>query len=211
MIMGSSLIQPLPPNVAFARSFTSIKIIHPDTNHYVLCLISWKSQPLYQCCHKSQHPQQGCRRDLYPLHYNTIGQIPIPVTSHPSQVYTVAILFWVFEWEPYLQQMHPNLKTSVHFKNVGVKVWLRVLNSWAIYTSPNVLVLTLNVPNKICSRWHSKIFIFYFSEKTSLDISCELSAWQTIHMKYQDLFSSENKKKKIKIVVCFSCDRRFKG
>ena len=29
----------------------------------------------------------------------------------------------------------------------------------------------------------------------SLDISCELSAWQMIHMKCQDLFSSENKKK----------------
>ena len=38
-------------------------------------------------------------------------------------------------------------------------------------------------------------FFFYFSEKTSLDISCELSAWQTIHMKYQDLFSLKNKKK----------------
>ena len=32
-------------------------------------------------------------------------------------------------------------------------------------------------------------------EKTSLDISCELSAWQTIHMNCEDLFSSENKKK----------------
>ena len=31
-------------------------------------------------------------------------------------------------------------------------------------------------------------------------------------MKYQDLFSSENEKKKeIKIVVCFSRDWRFKG
>ena len=32
------------------------------------------------------------------------------------------------------------------------------------------------------------IFFFYFSEKTNLDISCELSAWQTNHMKCQDLF-----------------------
>ena len=39
-----------------------------------------------------------------------------------------------------------------------------------------------------------KIFS-YFSEKTSLDISCELSAKQTIHMKCQDLFSLKNKKK----------------
>ena len=55
--------------------------------------------------------------------------------------------------------------------------------------------LTLKAPSKICSRRQSKIFIFYFSEKTSLDISCESSAWQTIHMKCQDLFSFENKKR----------------
>ena len=36
-----------------------------------------------------------------------------------------------------------------------------------------------------CSRRHF-YFIFYFSEKTSLGISCKLSAWQTIHMKCQD-------------------------
>ena len=36
-----------------------------------------------------------------------------------------------------------------------------------------------------------------FSEKTSVDISCELSA-KTIHMKCQDLFSVANKKKKKK-------------
>ena len=56
-----------------------------------------------------------------------------------------------------------------------------------------------------------KICIFYFSEKTSLDILCESSAWQTIHMKCQDLFSSENKKKRVKIVISFSCDWHFKG
>ena len=53
--------------------------------------------------------------------------------------------------------------------------------------------LALKAPSKTCSRRQSKIFIFYFSEKTSLDISCESSAWQTIHMKCQDLFSSQNK------------------
>ena len=35
---------------------------------------------------------------------------------------------------------------------------------------------------------------FYFQMKTSLDISCESSAQQTIHMKYQDVFSLKNKK-----------------
>ena len=36
------------------------------------------------------------------------------------------------------------------------------------------------------------LFFFKFSKKTSLDISCESSAKQTIHMKYQDLFSLKN-------------------
>ena len=40
-------------------------------------------------------------------------------------------------------------------------------------------------------------FFFIFSEKTSLDFSCELFAWQMIHMKCQDLFSRKNKKKRI--------------
>ena len=40
---------------------------------------------------------------------------------------------------------------------------------------------------------------FFFSEKTSLDISSESSAKQTIHMKCQDLFSLKNKKKKKKL------------
>ena len=60
--------------------------------------------------------------------------------------------------------------------------------------------LTLKAPSKICSRRHSKIYIYYFSEKTSLDIPCESSAWQTIHMKCQDLFSTENKKKNPKLL-----------
>ena len=40
------------------------------------------------------------------------------------------------------------------------------------------------------------VFLFaFFSGKTSLDISCESSAKQTIHMKYQELFSLKIKKK----------------
>ena len=39
--------------------------------------------------------------------------------------------------------------------------------------------------------------VFFLSEKTSLVISCELSAWQPIHMKCQDLFSLKNKNKNL--------------
>ena len=51
-------------------------------------------------------------------------------------------------------------------------------------------------------------FFFYFSEKTSLDIPCESSAWQMIHKECQDLFSLKKKKKN---AVCCSCDWRFNG
>ena len=40
--------------------------------------------------------------------------------------------------------------------------------------------------------------IHFISEKTNLDISCESSAKQTIHMKCLDLFSLENKNEKKK-------------
>ena len=44
----------------------------------------------------------------------------------------------------------------------------------------------------------------YFLEKTSFDILCELSAWQTIHIKCQNVktFFPEIYKKKIKILEC---------
>ena len=46
------------------------------------------------------------------------------------------------------------------------------------------------------------IFIFfYFSVKTSLDISCELSARQIIHMEFHDLLSLKKKKKLSSAVV----------
>ena len=42
-------------------------------------------------------------------------------------------------------------------------------------------------------------FFIVFSDKIMLDISCESSAWQRIHMKYQALLSSKDKSKKMKV------------
>ena len=53
-------------------------------------------------------------------------------------------------------------------------------------------VSTLKVPSKNCCRQHSYSF---YHKKIGLDISCESSAWQMIHMKCQYLFSLKNKKK----------------
>ena len=44
-----------------------------------------------------------------------------------------------------------------------------------------------------------------------LDVSCESSAKQRIHMKYQVLFSLKNNEKVFMNVVCCSRDWRFKG
>ena len=42
------------------------------------------------------------------------------------------------------------------------------------------------------------IYKYFFSEKIRLDISCESSAKQRIHMKHQALFPKKDKSKKIK-------------
>ena len=48
------------------------------------------------------------------------------------------------------------------------------------------------------------MMIFHsFSEKIRLDISCESSARQRIHMKHQVLFSSKDKSKKLKFYMKF--------
>ena len=57
-------------------------------------------------------------------------------------------------------------------------------------------------------------FYYYFQRKTSLDISCESSEARNIktcfHMKYQDLFSLE-KKKKFRMSSDTNFAWRFKG
>ena len=73
-----------------------------------------------------------------------------------------------------------------------------------------VKVLTLKVPNKNCSRQHFN-FYFYLLKKIRLNGSCESSALQRIHMKYQVLLSLKNNEEIFMNVVCCSCDWRFKG
>ena len=51
---------------------------------------------------------------------------------------------------------------------------------------------TLKAPITTATDDILKYFFFNFSKKTSIDISCASSAWQTIHTRYQDLFSLKN-------------------
>ena len=44
---------------------------------------------------------------------------------------------------------------------------------------------------------HEYLSLFFFSEKINLEVSCEFSARQRIHMKNQALFSSKDKIKKM--------------
>ena len=56
--------------------------------------------------------------------------------------------------------------------------------------------------NHDCSRRQSWIFFHCLSEKIRLDISCESSARQRIHMNLQVLFSLKEKSDENKSVVC---------
>ena len=57
------------------------------------------------------------------------------------------------------------------------------------------VLLTLKMPITTAADEILNFSFYYFSEKISLNISCELSAKQTIHMKYQYWFSLKRKKK----------------
>ena len=55
-------------------------------------------------------------------------------------------------------------------------------------SSPNIQDSNFLSVHHNCSRR------YLFSEKTNLDISTDLSAWQTIHMKCQDLYTLKKKR-----------------
>ena len=58
--------------------------------------------------------------------------------------------------------------------------------------------LTLKAPITTAADDIYKYFFFFFSEKIRLDISCQSSARQRIHMKHQAIFPQKDKSKKIK-------------
>ena len=62
--------------------------------------------------------------------------------------------------------------------------------------------LTLKGPVTTAADDNFLFIYLFFSEKTSLDLSCKSSAWHTIHIKCQDLFSLKNKKINSN-VVCY--------
>ena len=72
------------------------------------------------------------------------------------------------------------------------------------YESANISFLTLKAPITTAADDTHKyffgffLFLFFFSEKIRLDISCESSARQRIHRKLQALFFSKIKVKKLK-------------
>ena len=70
--------------------------------------------------------------------------------------------------------------------------------------------LTLKAPSKIAADDTFIILKFYLSKNIRLDVSCESSAKQRIHIKYQALFYQKNNEKIFKTVVCCSRDWRFK-
>ena len=61
-------------------------------------------------------------------------------------------------------------------------------------------MLTLKGPIRTAADNIHKYFLHCFSEKIILDISCESSARQRIHMKHQALFSSKYKSKKVEVL-----------
>ena len=90
----------------------------------------------------------------------------------------------------------PDLKLFFSFKRVPYffqSCWSKLLSTGLASFVCLYPLLTLKAPITTAA---DNILFFKFSKKTSHDISCESSAWQTIHMKYQDLVFFEKLKKK---------------
>ena len=71
--------------------------------------------------------------------------------------------------------------------------------------------LTYKAPNKNCSRRHFYFFFLLLSKKIRLDVLCESSAKQRIHLKHQVLLSLKNNEKIFMNAVCCSRDWLFKS
>ena len=68
------------------------------------------------------------------------------------------------------------------------KYIFKTLFSWKRFNIINIItLLAISADDKF-------VIFFLFSQKTGFDISCKLSLLETICMKYQNLFSVENKK-----------------
>ena len=123
------------------------------------------------------------------------------------------VFFWVYRYK------YQNLKVKLSFDMIFIpgfavfdnyKIW----NPHEMYAKQLQLfirfsdsILTLKAPNKICSRRHSKIFIFFiFQRKQVLIFHVNSLPSGRFTWNIRTCFHL-----KIKIVICFSCDWRFKG
>ena len=82
--------------------------------------------------------------------------------------------------------------------------------SFCISGQPSVRKGDFLNPEKIAAD-NILIFHFYLSKKIRFDFSSESSALQTIHMKYQVLFSLKNNEEIFMNIVCCSRDWHFKA
>ena len=71
--------------------------------------------------------------------------------------------------------------------------------------------INIKAPSKIAADDTFIFFTFIFFKEKRLDVSCESSAMQRIHIKYQVLVSLKNNEKVFMNVICCSRDWRFKG
>ena len=88
--------------------------------------------------------------------------------------------------------------------------WVATVCLCPIYETLDVLV-NLKVQITSAADGNLEYFFHCFSEKMRLDISCESSAGQRIHMKHQALLSVKAKSRKKISVVCCSFAWLFMG
>ena len=149
---------------------------------------------------------------------------------HNSRLVQQILISTVLAWLAYClvaKYLHWHLKCIHTKKNVKIffvflynNIITLNITRQKVYSTPlcysisftrRAFLLTLKAPSKIAADDTFIIFTFYLLKKIRLDVSCESSAKQRIHMKYKALFYQKKQWKIFQTVVCCSRHWRFKS
>ena len=84
--------------------------------------------------------------------------------------------------------------TSYQWNKMFMLSVVKVLHNYELFCSlVGVIIVSLTLKVPVTTAADNSFFFFF--QRKQVDISCESSAMQMIHMKCQDLFSLKNKKK----------------
>ena len=141
--------------------------------------------------------------------------------SSPDVVVMAEILFvlfgsyWKIDHHFFICRLFTPQNSKILLETYSIlKLFSKINVTWKYNDETNLnenLPLTLKAPITTKADDDFDLFLYYFQKKTSPDISCESSAKQMMHMKYQDCFLWKIKNENFRLSSATNFAWRFKG